>query len=94
MRAVPVDHQPKDHPKGPVGRRQVDLQALRQDRSVGSFLFGEAQLPHRDSLAFVAVARQAGNGDPRDVGVREVLLEDAIVKADGSMGGAWCIWCL
>jgi hypothetical protein len=57
-------------------------------------LFGEAQLGDRDPLAFVAMPAQAGDGDPGDACVRQVLLEDAIVKPDGSMGGAWCIWCL
>ena len=57
------------------------------------FLFGEAQLGDWDALAFVAVPAQAGDGDPGDARVRQVLLEDAIVKADGSMGGAWCIRC-
>jgi len=61
---------------------------------MGSLRFGDAQLPDRDSFAFVAVPAQAGDGDSGDACVRQVLLEDAIVKADGSMGGAWCIWCL
>ena len=47
---------------------------------MGSFLFGDPQLPNRDSLAFVAMPGQAGDGDPGDACVREVLLEDAIVK--------------
>jgi len=61
---------------------------------VAPFLFGEAQLPNRDSLAFVAMASQAGDRDPGDARVRQILSEDVIVKADGSMGGAWWIWCL
>ena len=61
---------------------------------MGSLLFGEAQLPDRNPLAFVAMPAQAGDGDPGDARVRQVLLEDAIVKADGSVGGAWRIWCL
>jgi hypothetical protein len=43
-------------------------------------LFGDAQLCDRDSLAFVAMPAQAGDGDPGDACVREVLLEDVIVK--------------
>ena len=43
-------------------------------------LFGDPQLPDRDSLAFVAVPAQAGDGDPGDACVRQVLLEDVIVK--------------
>jgi hypothetical protein len=40
---------------------------------VGSLRFGDAQLPNRDSLAFVAVPAQAGYGDPGDARVRQVL---------------------
>ena len=47
---------------------------------MGSLRFGEAQLPDWDSLAFVAVPAQAGDGDPGDACVRQVLLEDVIVK--------------
>ena len=47
---------------------------------MGSLLFGEAQLPNWNPLAFVAVPSQAGDGDPGDACVREVLLEDVIVK--------------
>jgi len=61
---------------------------------VGSLLFGEAQLPDWDPLAFVAMASQAGDRDPGDARVRQVLLKDALIKPYGSMGGAWCIWCL
>ncbi len=43
-------------------------------------MFGDAQLPDWDSLAFVAVPAQAGDGDPGDARVRQVLLEDVIVK--------------
>ena len=53
---------------------------------MGSLLFGEAQLPNWDPFAFVAMPSQAGDRDPGDARVREVLLEDAIVKADGSVG--------
>ena len=47
---------------------------------MGSLRFGEAQLPDWDSLAFVAVPAQAGDGDSGDACVAQVLLEDAIVK--------------
>jgi hypothetical protein len=47
---------------------------------VGSPLFGDPQLRDWDSLAFVTVPAQAGDGDPGDARVREVLLEDVIVK--------------
>ena len=43
-------------------------------------MFGDAQLGDRDSLAFVAVPAQAGDGDSGDACVAQVLLEDAIVK--------------
>jgi len=61
---------------------------------VGSLLFGDPQLPDWNPLAFVAVPAQTGDGDSGDACVAQVLLEDAIVKPDGSVGGAWCIWCL
>ena len=60
---------------------------------MGSLLFGEAQLPNWNPLAFVAVPSQAGDGDPGDACVRQVLLEDVLVKTHGSVGGAWCIRC-
>ena len=47
---------------------------------MGSLRFGDPQLPDWDSLAFVAMPAQAGDGDAGDACVREVLLEDAIVK--------------
>ena len=40
---------------------------------MGSLCFGEAQLGDRNSLAFVALAAQAGDGDPGDARVRQVL---------------------
>jgi hypothetical protein len=61
---------------------------------MGSLLFGEAQLPNWDPLAFVAMPSQAGDRDPGDARVRQVLLKDALIKPYGSMGGAWRIWCL
>jgi hypothetical protein len=61
---------------------------------VGSLRFGDAQLPDWNPLAFVAMPAQAGDRDPGNARVRQVLLKDVIVKADGSVAGAWCIWCL
>ena len=55
---------------------------------MGSLLFGEAQLPHRDSLAFVAMPSQAGEAIP----VTLVYARSSWKMRSSKRTGAWVGW--
>src|SRR4051812_2759834 len=80
-RAAANQNELEDHPKGSSGRRQVDLETLRQFGAVAAFRITRPQQGTRDAACLVVPPRRLGGRSCRWRRPRFVLAESLGVEA-------------